>query len=238
METLSHNWLTEGLIDFEYKKYLLLAYFQQVKENFKEKKLYPHLADLLQHYQNLAAINDNKKLLQEHFPTKIKSADFKNLTLAYEQIVKDDEMMSELENIIQFSIPIFKDHMYEGRDIYETIENKMEISPIGISPLNPEQGYLFLNPYTTSDTLIYTYRMTIFTQAEEKYRGIHLNYLETKPKSISNTYENMKVELVKRNKEMLNPATYLIETKTYAPLQESVLPIAKRVLVKYISVAS
>ncbi len=238
METLSHNWLTEGLIDFEYKKYLLLAYFQQVKQNFNEKKLYPCLADLLFHYQNLVAIKDNKKLMQEHFPSKLSTADFEHLTLAYEKMVQDDEMMTELEDIIQFSIPMFKDHMYEGRDIYEFIENKMEITPVGISPLNPEQGYLFLNPHSTSDTHIYAYRMTIFTQAEEKYRGIHLNYLETKPKSISNTYENMKVELVKRNREMPNPATYLIETKTYAPLQESVLPIAKRVLVKYISVVS
>lgn len=238
MGTLSHNWLTEGLIDFEYKKYLLLAYFQQVKEHFKEKKLYPHFADLLFHYQNLIAIKENKKLLQELFPNKLTAADLANLTLAYEQMVKDDEMMTELEDIIQFSIPIFKDHMYEGRDLYDAIENKMQISPIGISPLNPEQGYLFLNPYTTSDTHIYSYRMTIFTQAEERYRGIHLHYMETKPKSISNTYENMKVELVKRHKEMPNPATYLIETKTYAPLEESVLPIAKRVLVKYISVMS
>lgn len=30
MKTLNHNWLTEGLIDFEYKKYILLSYLQEV----------------------------------------------------------------------------------------------------------------------------------------------------------------------------------------------------------------
>ncbi len=40
MSTLPKNWLTEGLIDFEYKKYILLSYTQQVKGSFKERKLY------------------------------------------------------------------------------------------------------------------------------------------------------------------------------------------------------
>ena len=236
MGSLNNNWLTEGLIDFEYKKYVLMAYFQQVKENFNEKKLYPHLSDLIFHYQNLVSIKENKKLLQEHFPSVITKADFDSLTLAYEKMVQDDELMNELENIISFSLPLFKDYMAEGRDLYEYLESKMEISPVGLSVLYPEEGYLFLNQYSTTETLIYEYRMTIFTQAQEKYRGIHLNYIETKSKSISNTYESMKFALIKQNQTMPNPATYLIQAKSYAPLNETILPIAKRVLVKYISV--
>ena len=236
MGSLSNNWLTEGLIDFEYKKYVLMAYFQSVKENFDENKLYPYLSDLIFHYQNLSSIKENKKLLQEHFPSIITKADFESLTLAYEQIVQDDDLMNELENIITFSLPMFKEYLSTGRDLYEYLESKMEITPVGLSVLHPEEGYLFLNQHTTTDTLIFEYRMTIFTQAQEKYRGIHLNFIETKSKSISNTYENMKVDLIKRNQTLPNPATYLIQTKTNAPLAETILPIAKRVLVKYISV--
>lgn len=237
MNSLNNNWLTEDLIDFEYKKYVLLAYFQSVKQQFTEKKLYPFLADLVFHYQNLLAVKENKKLISEQFPARLSQTDIENLTLAYEKIVQDDDVMQEIEGIIAFSLPKFKDHLAEGRDIYEYVERKMEISPIGLSPLHPEEGYLFLSQHYTSDTLIYEYRMSIFTQANEKYRGIHLNYLEKTSKSIVNTYENMKTELLKKYKEKPNPATYLIETKTYAPLNETLLPIAKRILVKYISVA-
>lgn len=237
MGTLSHNWLTEGLIDFEYKKYMLLAYLQGVKSNFDEKKLYPHLSDLVFHYQNLLTIKDNKKLMQEHFPTKLTDADFTNLKLGYEKMVQDDELMNELEDIITFSIPKFKEQLAEGKDIYEYLESKMVIAPVGLSALHSDEGYLLLRQYTCTDTLIYEYRMTIFTQADEKYRGIHLNYVESKSRSFMNTYENIKAELVKRNPTLPNPATYVIETKTYAPLNESMLPIAKRVLVKYITVS-
>lgn len=236
MGSLSNNWLTEGLIDFEYKKYVLMAYFKQVKENFSEKKLYPNLSELIFHYKNLVSVKENKKLIQDHFPSVLTKADFESLTLAYEKMVQDDEIMNELENIISFSLPMFEDYLTEGKDIYEYLENKMEITPIGLSVLHPEEGYLFLNPFSTSDTLIYEYRMTIFTEAQEKYRGIHLNYIETESRSITNTYENMKYSLIRRNQTLPNPATYLIQTHTVAPLNESILPIAKRVLVRYISV--
>jgi len=238
MNNLSCNWLTEDLIDFEYKKYILLAYFQQIKVNFNEKKLYPFLADLIFHYQNLLDVKENKKLIKEQFPTKLTSADIENLTLAYEKIVQEDEVMQQIEEIIQFSLPKFKGYLTEGRDIYEFVERNMEISPIGLSPLHAEEGYLFLAQQFTSDMFIYEYRMSIFTQADEKYRGIHLNYLETKPRTIVNTYENIKSELVKRFREKPNPATYVIETKTYVPFNETLLPIAKRILVKYISTGS
>jgi hypothetical protein len=31
MVELKQDWLTDGIIDFEYKKYMLLAYLQQVE---------------------------------------------------------------------------------------------------------------------------------------------------------------------------------------------------------------
>ena len=39
MEFLNKNWITENQIDFEYKKYMLLAYLQHVSENFTDKRL-------------------------------------------------------------------------------------------------------------------------------------------------------------------------------------------------------
>jgi len=34
MKTLSETWFAEGYIDFELKKYTLLAYLQEVNKNF------------------------------------------------------------------------------------------------------------------------------------------------------------------------------------------------------------
>ena len=68
MEKLSKDWLTQGLIDFEYKKYVLMAYLQTVKNSFGKVELYPFLADLVFHYRNLQALKENKALIRESFP--------------------------------------------------------------------------------------------------------------------------------------------------------------------------
>jgi len=87
MEKLSKDWLTQGLIDFEYKKYLLLAYLQTVKNSFDRIELYPFMADLVFHYRNLLAVKENKALIRESFPKEISLEEFKKLELSYKQLV-------------------------------------------------------------------------------------------------------------------------------------------------------
>ena len=47
MKSLSETWFAEGYIDFELKKYTLLAYLQEVNKHFNESKLYPLLSDMI-----------------------------------------------------------------------------------------------------------------------------------------------------------------------------------------------
>lgn len=52
-----------------------------------------------------------------------------------------------------------------------------------------------------------------------------------------NTYENIKTELLRVKKDIPNPAVYCIETGLNFPVDETLLPVAKRSLVRYISAA-
>ncbi|HZZ74432.1 MAG TPA: hypothetical protein VFE04_00820, partial [Puia sp.] len=54
-------------------------------------------------------------------------------------------------------------------------------------------------------------------------------------RSFSNTYEQIKSELLNLKPDMPNPAVYAIETPLQFPLDETLLPVAKRSLVRYIS---
>jgi len=233
MKELDKNWITEGLIDFEYKKYILLAYLKTVRESFDAKKLYPFLSDLLFHYKNLLSIKENKQLIHENFPKEISQADFEKLELIYKEIVQDDVIMAELEIIISFSLPKMKDHLQNGKEIYEEIEDNLSISPVGISPLYPDEGYLLFY-MNDRETRVYEYQITLFENADEKFRGVHTSFLETFTKGIGITFESIKVDLIKKYKKLPNPATYLINSKIHVPFDESLLPIGKRLLVKYI----
>jgi hypothetical protein len=125
-----------------------------------------------------------------------------------------------------------------GAEIYEFVEEKMMISPIGLIPLDVKEGYFFLSAGNTKDTRVYHYRLSFFEKHDEKYRSIKTSYIDIWQRSMAQTYENIKYELIKNNVRIANPAVYSIETDLSFPIEETLLPIAKRRLVKYITVAA
>ena len=145
MKTLSETWFAEGRIDFELKKYTLLAYLQEVTSHFNENKLYPQLGDIIFHYNNIIAFRENKKYLQEHFPKKMTGIQMEKLQLLYEQMIGDDELMQELEDIIHYSAGKMKNAIKNGTGIYEFVEDKLDIAPVGLIPLDTQEGYFFLS---------------------------------------------------------------------------------------------
>jgi hypothetical protein len=235
MKTLPENWLTAGLIDFEYKKYMLLDYLGNVKKEFSAIRIYPALSDLILHYQNLQQVREHKKLVYEQFPQRISRAEFEKLELVYQKIVDDDETMREIEDILEFATPRFSNAVTQGREVYDFIEKNLEITPVGITPIYHDAGYLFLETFSESETHLYQFQLSVFENSYEKYRGLHLTYLETVRRGLTDTYENLKLNLTKNNTQLPNPATFAVFSKLAGPFEHSLLPIAKRILLKYVS---
>jgi hypothetical protein len=139
MKSLSETWFADGYIDFELKKYTLLAYLQEVNKYFHESKLYPQLADVIFHYNNLVAFRENKKFLQEQFPKKLTGIQLEKLELLYEQMMSDDEVMQQLEEIIYYATKQMRSTINNGTELYEMVEDKLKISPVGIIPLEQNE---------------------------------------------------------------------------------------------------
>ncbi len=238
MKTLSQNWIVENLIDFEYKKYELLGYLQGIKQDFNDEKLYPALSDLIIHYNNLVTIKNNKQQLSESFGKFLSKIDLEKLRLIYESIEKDNNMLNEIENIIEFSIPQLEGYLKEGKDIYNIMESNMRIEPIGLTPLNTNEGYMFISDGKQKETFVHQYNITFFEHANEHFRGIHTSFITSIDYSYVNTYESIKLQLIKEIPQLPNPAVFAISSQKEYPLTESFIPIAKRTLVRYISTIS
>lgn len=234
MASLSTNWLTEKYIDFEYKKYVLLAFLQDVDRDFDMQKLYPSLKELITHYRQLVALKEKKEELYKGFPQSAEAIDAENMRIVYQKMVEDDELMLQLESIVDFSIPQFQKYLNEGRKIYDAIESQLNIFPVGVVPLHAKEGYIFIRDGKDADTSVYEYDITLFEQPEAKYRGIHTQFVKTCEMDLGISYLYIKLELLKEKQEMPNPATYVIESNWTVPLEETLLPIAKRYLLKYV----
>lgn len=234
MKNLSKNWITEDLIDAEYKRYILLAYLSEVGQNFDEKKLYPHLAEVIEHHRQLVALKQNTQNLYSSFPDYIKQVDWENLRLDFEKMVQNDGLMSELEEIINYSIPQFEKYVQTGKQIFDYVENLLQVEPVGVLPLYAFEGYMFLLRPKSKETYVYEYSITIFEEAEQRYRAIHTEYIDSYKYSFSNTPENIKLDLIKNRGKLPNPAVYMVNPQIEIPLMETYLPIAKRAVVKLI----
>jgi hypothetical protein len=235
MKTLSQTWFADGYIDFELKKYTLLAYLQSIHQQFDAQKLYPQLADLIFHYNNLVAFKENKKYLQEQFPKRLTGLQMEQLQLLYEHMIEDDELMKELESIIDYASKKMQKTISNGTEIYEYVEDALSIFPVGLVPLRHTEGYFFLCSGHASQTLVYQYRLSIFEKHDAKYRAIKTDYISSWQRNIVNSYQNIKTELIKTHLHLPNPAVYVVETELRLPIEETLLPVAKRSLVRYIS---
>jgi hypothetical protein len=150
-------------------------------------------------------------------------------------MIQDDELMQELETIIHFSAEKMKKAIHNGTEIYEFVEEKINITPVGIMPLDSKEGYFFLSSGDTKTTRVYHYSLSIFEKHDEKYRSIKTSFIENRQRSIAFTYEHIKSDLIRNRSELSLPAVYSIETALSFPVDETLLPVAKRCLVKLIT---
>jgi hypothetical protein len=238
MKELSKNWFIEGSIDFEHKKYILLDYLQEINRHFDRSKLYPNLTDLIFHFNNLVYFKKNKSILQQAFPQRLTQADIDAVKLTYQKIVDDDSSIKEIELIITFALQQMDPAIQTGKEIYDFVEKCLYIDPVGIVPLMPYHGYFSLRNGKEKTHGIYEYQITIFENKDDKYRGINIQFIETYEESITKTPEAVKLDLIRRNLYMPNPAVYYVQSDITFPLEQTLLPVAKRSLVKYISNAA
>ncbi len=231
---LNENWFIEGYVDFELQKYRLLAYLQDVKKDFRQTKLYPQFADIITHYNNLITFKSNKQLLQQRFPKKIDHIDTAKLEVVYERILADSTLMHELEEITQYALAEIEETVREGQEIYEIVEQQLQIEPVGIMPIYKNEGYLFIKYMRDTAVKIYSYVITLFEHKQAKYRGIKLTYIDQKTKSYANTFEQIKIDLIREVRLLPNPAVFKVEYPITIPFSETLLPVTKRSLVKMI----
>lgn len=234
MKSLGINWFIEGYIDFEHKKYVLLDYLQEINNHFDRSRLYPNLTDLIFHYNNLVQFKESKNTLQQAFPQRLTQADIAAVKLTYKKIVEDDNSLKEIEQIIAYAMSKMDPAIKTGKEIYDFVESHLNIDPVGVMPLIPYHGYFTLRNGTEKGNWVYEYQITIFEGKDDKYRGINTRFVDVY-QGITTTPESIKSDLIYRYKHLPNPAVYHVESEISFPLEQTLLPVAKKSLVKFIS---
>jgi len=212
MERLRPGWFLQGLWDEEYQRYRLLAYLQKVRRAFLAQRLYPPLTDLIDSYEELLVL-----------------AQARQATAA---IDTPDDI---LYRIVQFALPKLEEGIQEGQEIYNLIEQQIQVEVIGIVPIYKAEGYVFLRRGAEKIVRAYYYEIRPL-QDKEGYVGIRLDPVDEFTFSmLSIPPIALREKLLQAHKKLPTPLTIAVESPLEVPLQETLLPIIKRNLPSWIA---
>jgi hypothetical protein len=234
MKKLDDDWITKGILDFEYKKYMLLAYLHYVEQSFDQQKLYPPFSDLIAHYRNVSTIKDGKSKLLQSFPKRLSHLDLKNFKMFFETIIQDDENANELEEILNFSLNQMKDQLNVGQNIYDAVDKQLVIESVGVKALKDDEGLLLIDLNYDPFYYIYKYKVSIFETAHEKVRGLQTDFIQKIRKTIGTTIEQLKLNIIRNMHLITNLSTFRVVSLDPYPFNETLLPVVKRSFSAYL----
>lgn len=115
------------------------------------------------------------------------------------------------------------------------MEDQLEFDPVGIIPIYNREGYVLLSQERSSDIHVFRYKSNLIQYAGEKLRSMSFWMIGKFRRTLVTTLEKIKLELVKEIKELPNPATFRLHSKQAFPIEETLLPIGKRLLLKIVT---
>lgn len=216
-------------LDPEYKKYVLLAYLKRVGERFRERRLYPYLSELKRQYTELLSYKGRKEELSNSFPRRLTGVDPQRQRLFFKELIEDEEFIQELDKIVEQSLPRIKEELERGEEIRSTVMEHIEVRPVGLLPLRKREGYLLLS--RRKEWRAYRYRLNYVQgpSAERRYRDLRTHYLASFGEL--NSPEGLKGRLIRRDGRLPNPAVFWISSDLMVPHIETLLPLAKQLLI-------
>jgi len=226
---LEQDWLLAPGFDLELKQYVLLGYLQRVEARFSERKLYPHLDELWAHAKRLTQLQQHLQSTNEALGGEVIGVDLERAELVRAK-AQESELLNVIRDVIDFALPELRVMLDGGRELRRSLSSRIHFSPVGLLPIHTHEGYLLLRQ--GREARVYEYRVPLFHGTAEglQYQSVRTRYLDSYQVSLANTYEHIKSDLVRRVRQLPNPATFVFEAEIGLPHIETFMPLVKQLV--------
>lgn len=232
---LDTDWVIKDPIDYEHKKYVLLAYFKKVDEILRQDKIYPTFIELSLHLANIQTIIKERSILYtdkiiEHFDEEILLKDLKVKKI--ENLSKEND--EELDKILKLSSSKFFEYFNLVKSywsvIYETISISLKKNK---KNMIDGFGYLTYNEKKTNSIYVWEYSISeMAPKLKEFQTNLKLIYQGNKKSlTFNQIIENFSSFEVGKRK---NFPIFEAKTSEEYPLNETLIPLFKRKLLSYV----
>jgi len=236
MNTWSINLYTGALTDPERTQYQILSNLQQVRNAFSNNRLYPYLTELIQFYGSLITIIQRYTELKDAVPGRLIQIDIDRKELVYDKSGFESDHMQRIEELIVWSLPYIKSTIEEGKTIFEFVDGLLQMEEVGIMPKCLEEGYLLITDHESITLNILQFNLSIISQENDTYRSLKTKQIKRiDRKEVSRSPQQIKLELIQEKRHIPNPATYYFDADLDFPYEATMLPVAKRKLMRHLS---
>ena len=231
---LPKHWLTTPILDAEYKRYKLLAFLNYVDERYFERRLFPYADQVRTHTEVLVELTTALENMSDSFPKELSGIDSSDITLRYNELVGPGKEMIEIEKIIDETLPLLRNNLNSAHELIAELKRHIELFTVGLMPIETQYGYLLLQQ--EPGTRVYEYRLNKIDQNDGpfSYSSISTRFVDTWKRSPSNNFEQIKLQLIKGNNAVANPATFGFVSSMSLPHIETYLPLAKQMALQAI----
>ena len=236
---LNLNLFTKVQDDVERRQYIILAELKKISDEFQYYKIYPHLSGLIEIRRTLQDVIDRLADLRSKFPKRIGKIDWVNKTIEHEVVFVDGTDLKAVEDLINWSLPKIDKVIHEGIAIHDYVEKELSVEHVGILPNYRDEGYFFVPDNQRLKLNLFRFEVSIFQSAEDQYRSLKTKFLKALEQGRAHLSPgSIKLELIRQEKELPNPATYAFDTRLDFPFNQTILPVAKRKLMQTITAES
>lgn len=230
--TVEH-FLTAGP-DMERAQYRILGGLDSIKKDFARTAIYPHLSDLIALHGSLEKIKGQLREIGDALPREIDSIDLQAQEVVHKELSPDLGPVGSLNELITWALPVLRKTIDEGRTIFEFVDASLRIEQVGILPSYTEEGYFIVPDGEARELCVFRYTMSIVTGSDEQYRGLRTSVVKRLPDRKAVPPQHIKLDLTRERPDLPNPATYYVNTDINFPFDATVVPIAKRKLMRYL----
>ncbi len=222
--------------DIESAQYRVLDGLQKTRAAFSRNIIYPHLGMLVHLQKQLhGLIEEMTRARKAHPKGDIEEVDLETGAIFRSQVDRGGDELKAVEELIRWGLPLIQDAIEEGRAIFEFVDENSQLEEIGVVPSYVNEGYLLIPDRKVEKLHILRYTLSIYTTAEERYRSLKTAHVKTIDEGgVLQSRRSIKLDLISENRDLPNPATYACETGLDFPFQETMLPVAKRKLMRYL----
>ena len=144
-------------------------------------------------------------------------------------------VIEQLFGLIDWALPAVKTVTDEGVAMFDFVNANLSIDVVGIMPIYRDEGYAFVSDRKENMLHVLRYEMSIFSDKDDNYRALKTVEIESRTiDAVIVAPEDVKLQLIERHRDLPNPATYLVDTDLDFPFDATILPVAKRKLMKHL----